>query len=139
MAVELCALFDDQRGRGDLAFDVRGATEHELFRGANVALDGPVYLRDRDIDDGFGHFSTGADDKRSVLRRDVPREVSIDSQHRFEPHFPRKIHHVADKPEPIVFINIRSVAVDEFRLAAFFSARNCWSSHWLLPFIYLFC
>jgi len=30
------------------------------------------------------------------------------------------------------------VAIDEFRLAAFFSARNCLSSHWLLPFVYSF-
>ena len=66
----------------------------------------------------------------------MPREMSVNAQHRFERYLAGKIHHVADEPEPIIFIDVGSVAVDEFRLAAFFSARNCLSSHWLLPFVY---
>ena len=61
--------------------------------------------------------------------------MSVDAKHRFERYFARKIHYVADETEPIVFIHVGSLAVDEFRLAAFFSARNCLSSHWLLPFV----
>jgi len=64
--------------------------------------------------------------------------MSVDTKHRFERYFARKIHYVADETEPIVFIYVGSVAIDEFRLAAFFSARNCLSSHWLLPFVYSF-
>lgn len=61
--------------------------------------------------------------------------MPVDPQHRFERHFAGKIHHVADETEPIIFINVGSMAVDEFRLAAIVSARNRLSSHWLLPFV----
>jgi hypothetical protein len=64
--------------------------------------------------------------------------VPIDSQHRFELDFARKVHHVANETEPIVFIYTRSLAIYESRLAAFISARNCWNSHWLLPFFLFF-
>ena len=60
--------------------------------------------------------------------------MSIDTQHRFERHLAGKIHHVAYETQPIIFINVGSLGIDEFRLAAFVSARNRLSSHWLLPF-----
>lgn len=53
-------------------------------------------------------------------------------------HFARKIHHIANETKPIIFVDIRAVAIYEFRLAAFASARNCLSSHWVLPFFQLF-
>ncbi len=53
-------------------------------------------------------------------------------------HFAGKIHHVTDETKPIIFVDVRSIAVDESRLAAFVSARNCLSSHWLLPFFLVF-
>jgi len=112
-----------------VAFDVRSTAEHELFRGANVSLDSSIDLRDRDVDLGFCDLRAGADDEGSVFGSDVSGEVAVDTQHRFEADLTRKIHDVAHKPEPIVFINVGSIAVDEFRLAAFVSARNCWSSH----------
>ena len=112
-----------------MAFDVRSAAEHELFRGANVSLNSSIDLCDCDIDLRFGDLRPGADDERSVFGSDVSGEVAVDTQHRFEADLTRKIHHVAHKAEPIVFINRGSMAVDEFRLAAFVSARNCWSSH----------
>jgi len=60
--------------------------------------------------------------------------MAIDSQHRFEADFAGKIHDVTHKTEPIVFVNVRPIAINECRLAAFVSARHCWSSHWLRPF-----
>ena len=128
-AVELGAFFDDERRGGDMAFDVRGAAEDELFGGANVALDGSIDLRNCNIDLSFRDLCAGADDERSVFRSDVAGEVAVDTQHRFEADFTREIHHVAYKPKPIVFIHVGSTAIDEFRLAAFVSARNCLSSH----------
>jgi len=64
--------------------------------------------------------------------------MSVDAKHRFERHLAREIHHVADETQPVIFIDVGSVAIDEFRLAAFVSARNRLSSHWLLPFFYSF-
>ena len=121
-----------------MAYDVRGTAEDELFGGANVSLNGSINLRDSNIDLGFRDLRASADDERSVFGSNVTREVAVDTQHRFEADFTRKIHDVADKPEPIVFIDVGSTAIDEFRLAAFVSASNCLSSHWLLPsFCYL--
>ena len=117
-----------------MAFDVCGAAEHELFSGANVSFDSSIDLCDSDVDLRFCDLSAGADDERSILRRHVSGEVAVDTQHRFEAHFTRKIHDVADEAEPIVFINVGSAAIDEFGLAAFISARNCLSSHWLAAF-----
>lgn len=112
-----------------MAFDVSSAAEHEFFSSANVALNSSIDLRDRDIDLRFRDLRARADDERSVFGSDIAGEVAVDTQHRFKADFARKIHDVAYKPEPIVFINVRSTAIDEFRLAAFVSARNCWSSH----------
>ena len=112
-----------------MAFDVRSATEHELLGGANVSLNRSIDLRDRNIDLSFCDLRAGADDERSVFRSDVAGKVAVDTQHRFEADFTREVHDVAHKPKPIVFIYIGSTAIDEFRLAAFVSARNCLSSH----------
>src|SRR4051794_10950760 len=112
-----------------MAFDVRSAAEDELFGGADVSLNSAIDLRDRNIDLSFRDLRAGADDKRSVFRSNIPREVAVDTQHRFEADFTRKIHDVTHKAEPIVFIDIGPTAIDEFRLAAFVSARNCLSSH----------
>jgi len=116
-----------------VACDVRCAAEHELFGGANVSFNSPIDLRDSNIDLSFRDLRASADDERSVFRSNVSGEVSVDSQHRFEADFTRKIHDVAHKPKPVVFINVRSIAIDEFRLAAFVSARNCLSSHCCCP------
>ena len=62
--------------------------------------------------------------------------MAIDSEHRFEADFAGKIHDVTHETEPIVFVNVRPIAIDECRLAAFVSARNCLSSHWLRPFAF---
>ncbi len=113
-----------------MAFDVRGAAEDELFGRANGALDSSIDLRDRDIDLGFCDLRAGADDESAVFGGNIAGEIAVDTQHRFEANLTRKIHHVAHEPEPIVFINVSSTAaIDEFRLAAFVSARNCLSSH----------
>ena len=117
-----------------MAFDVRSAAEHELFSSANISLNGSIDLRDRNIDLSFRDLRAGADDERSVFGSNISREVAVDTQHRFEADFTCKIHDIAHKPEPIVFIDVGSIAIDEFRLAAFVSARNCLSSHRLLPF-----
>lgn len=113
-----------------MADDVRSAAEHEFFGGANVTLNSSIDLCDSDIDLCLRDLRASADDERSVFRSDISREVAVYSQHRFEADFARKIHDVAHKPQPIVFINVGSTAaIDEFRLAAFVSARNCLSSH----------
>ena len=112
-----------------MAFDVRSAAEDELFGGADVSLNSAIDLCDRNIDLSFCDLRAGADDEGAVFRNHISGEVAVDTQHRFEADFTRKIHDVAHKPEPIVFINVRSTAIDEFRLAAFVSARNCLSSH----------
>src|SRR6185295_15925406 len=60
--------------------------------------------------------------------------MAIDSEHRFEADFAREIHDVAHETEPVVFIYVGPIAINECRLATFVSARNCLSSHWLRPF-----
>ena len=112
-----------------MAFDVCGAAEDELFGGANVSLDRAIDLCDCNIDLSFGDLRAGADDERSVFRTDVAGKVAVDPQHRFEANLTREIHDITHKPQPIVLIHICSIAIDEFRLAAFVSARNCLSSH----------
>ena len=120
-----------------MAYNVCSAAEHELFSGANVPLNSPIDLRDSNIDRSFCDLSASADDERSILGRHVSGEVAVDTQHRFEADFTRKIHDIADKAEPIVLTGVGATAVDEFRLAAIVSARKCLSSHWLLPFFLL--
>ena len=95
---------------------VRSAAEHELFRGADIALNSSIDLRDSDIDHGLCNLRAGADDKRSILRRHISGEVAVDTQHRFEAHFARKIHNIADKAEPIILIDIGPLTIN-------------WSSH----------
>ena len=112
-----------------MAFDVRSAAEDELFGGANVSLNSSIDLRDSNVDLSFRDLRAGADDERSVFGSNISREVAVDTQHRFEADFTRKIHDVAHKAEPIVLIDVGATAVDEFRLAAIVSARNCLSSH----------
>jgi len=133
VAVQLGAFFDDQGRGGDLAFDFGSAAEDEFLAGKNVTLDGAVDFCDRHFDDGFRDLRAGADDECSVRRGYVAGEVTIDSQHRFEAHFAREIHHVTHETKPIVFVYVGSMAINECRLAAFVSARHCLSSHWLLP------
>src|SRR5215212_2760566 len=111
-AVELCTFFDHQRGRNDLSLDVRSAAEHDLFGGANVALDSPINLRDSDLDHGFCDLRPCADDERSVLRGHVSGEIAVDTQHRFETDFTRKIYDVAHEAEPIVFIDISPLTIN---------------------------
>jgi hypothetical protein len=120
-----------------LSFDVCGAAEHEFLACENVAFDGSIYLRDRYLDYGFSNFGSSADDERPVLRDHIPGEVTIDSQHRFELHFASEIHHVAHETKPIIFVYTGLMAINEPGLAAFVSARNCLSSHWLLPFYFV--
>ena len=96
-----------------MAFDVRSATEDELFGGANVSLNRPIDLRDRDIDLGFRDLRAGADDERSIFGSDISGEVAVDTQHRFEADFAGKIHDVADKAEPIIFIDIGPLIINE--------------------------
>jgi hypothetical protein len=45
----LGALFDDESGGGEMAADVCGAAENELFAGEDVAFDGAVDLCDRHL------------------------------------------------------------------------------------------
>jgi hypothetical protein len=61
--------------------------------------------------------------------------VAIDTEHRFEADFAGKIHDVTHKTEPIVFVNVRPIAINECRLTAVVSARNCLSSHFNCPLI----
>ena len=117
-----------------MACDVRSAAEHELFGGANVSLNSPIDLRDSNIDLSFRDLRASADDERSVFGSNVSGKVSVDSQHRFEADLAGEIHHVAHETEPVVFIHVGPIAVNKCRLATFVSARNCLSSHWLLPF-----
>jgi len=55
--------------------------------------------------------------------------VAVDSEHRFEADFAGKIHNVTHETEPIVFTYVSSIAINECRLPAVVSARNCLSSH----------
>src|SRR5690348_6518332 len=96
-AVELCALFDYERRRHDISFDVRGAAEHEFFARENVALHRSVDLRDSNLNHRLRDFRTCAHDQRSVRRSDIPREMPVDSQHRFELHLAGEIHDVTHK------------------------------------------
>ena len=96
-----------------MAFDVCSAAEDELFGGANVSLNRSIDLRGRDIDLSFRDLRAGADDERSIFRGDVAGEVTVDTQHRFEADFAGKIHDVADKAEPIIFIDIGPLTINE--------------------------
>ena len=112
-----------------MSCDICSAAKHEFLGRANVTLNRSIDLCDRDIDLCLRDLRASADDECSVFGSNISREVAVDTQHRFEADFTGKIHDVAHKPEPIVFIDVGSTAIDEFRLAAFVSARNCWSSH----------
>jgi hypothetical protein len=59
--------------------------------------------------------------------------VTVDSQHRLETNFAAEVDHVANETKPIILIRICPLAVNGRRLAAFVSARNCWSSHAAAP------
>ena len=56
------AFFHDQSGRSDLPFHIRRTTEHEFLAGANIALDGSVYLCHRNLDHGFRYLGASAND-----------------------------------------------------------------------------
>ena len=131
-AVELRAFFDHERRSHNVSRHVRGAAEYELLAGENVTLDCPIDLRDRHLDYCFSYFRSSADDQCAILRDDIAGKMPVDSQHRFELHFASKVHHVTDKTEPVIFVDIG--LVNESRLTAFVSARKRLSSHWLLPF-----
>ena len=118
-----------------MTFDVRSAAEYELLAGENVAFDRSIYLRNRHLDHCFSNFRSSADDERPVLGDNISGEVAVDSQHRFELHFASEIHHVAHETKPIIIVDTGLMAINEPGLAAFVSARNCLSSHWLLPFV----
>jgi hypothetical protein len=55
--------------------------------------------------------------------------VAIDPKHRFEADFAREIHDVAHETQPVIFIRVGPIAINECRLAAFISARKSLSSH----------
>jgi hypothetical protein len=59
--------------------------------------------------------------------------VPVDPQHGFKADFAREIDYITHETKPIVFVSVRSVAINELRLAAFVSARNCLSSHCCCP------
>ena len=65
-AVELGALFDHQGGGREVAADVCGATEDELFARQDVAFDRAVDPGDRDFDYSFRHLRARADDECAV-------------------------------------------------------------------------
>jgi len=65
-AVELGAFFDNQSGGGDVAANVRGAAEDELFAREDVAFYCPIDLRHRDLNDSFRHLRAGAHDQSAV-------------------------------------------------------------------------
>ena len=105
-----------------MAFDVRSAAEHEFFGGANVALNSPIDLRDSNVDLSFCDLRAGADDEGAVFRNDISGEVAVDTQHRFEANFAREIHHVAYEAEPIIFIDIGPLTINE---CCHFIASEC--------------
>jgi hypothetical protein len=59
--------------------------------------------------------------------------VTIDSQHRLETDFTGEVDDVANETQPIIFVRVGAVAVNERRLATIVSARNCLSSHAAAP------
>ena len=138
-AVELGAFFDHEGGGGELAADVCGAAEDELFAREDVALDGAIYFRYCDFNHSLRHFRAGADDECAVRGNHVAGKVPVDPQHRFEADFAGEIHHITHKTQPIVFVDVRPVAINERRLAAFVSARNCLRSHCCCPSFFFSC
>ena len=105
-----------------MAFNVRSAAEHELFGSANVAFDSAIDLRDRHVDHRLCYLRASADDECSIFRRHVSGEVAVDTQHRFEANFAREIHHVAYEAEPIIFIDIGPLTINE---CCHFIASEC--------------
>jgi len=50
--------------------------------------------------------------------------VTVDPEHRSKAHFTGEVDDVANKPKPIVFINVSMVAVNKLRCSAFIIART---------------
>ena len=66
--------------------------------------------------------------------------MPVDPQHRFKADFAGEVHHITHETKPIVFVDVRPVSINERRLAAFVSARNCLSSHCCCPsFLFFSC
>jgi hypothetical protein len=55
--------------------------------------------------------------------------MSVNPQHRFEAHFPSEIHDIANETQPIILVDIRSMAIYKSRLTALVSARKYLGSH----------
>src|SRR5207302_5229684 len=77
------ALLDDQRRRLNVAVKLRGATEFDALRRHHVTIHDSLNRGHRDLDIRID-LPARADNQRAASRGDAARELSIDSQHRFE-------------------------------------------------------
>jgi hypothetical protein len=99
--------------------------EYDFLIGVDIAFNCSVYFRDANIYRRLSNLRTRAYYKRTVLRFDLPAEIPIDAQRRFERHFARKPQDISDEAEPIVFRYIRPSDT-------FITSRNCLSTHCFL-------
>ena len=116
-----------------MAAYVRGAAEDELFARADVAFHCAVDFCDGYLNYCLRHLRAGAYDQRAVRGNDVAGKVTVDSQHRLETDLAAEVDHVTNETKPVVLVYVCPLAINGRRLAAFVSARNCWSSHAAAP------
>ena len=130
-AIEERPLLNDQRSRPDISCNTRGMAEYDFLTGVDIALNRSVYFRDANIYRRLSNLRTRTNDKRAVLRFDLPTEIPIDAQCRFERHFARELQDISDEAEPIVFGYICP-------LDTFITSRNCLSTQrFLLSVLFL--
>jgi hypothetical protein len=120
--IEQSAFGDGQRRRRHFSGHLCGWTQRKFFTGADLAFHDPIDLRNRNLNNRPGKLRAIADNERAIRRTNASREVSIDSQHRFELHFASKIRDITDETKPIVFGDINPPAT-------FLSSRNRVRAH----------
>ena len=113
--VELCPFFNDYCGCGEFSCDAGGSAEDEFPAGVDVSMNRSVDFRNGHIYSRFGNLSAVADDERAIGRGNVPGEIPINAQQRFEAYLASKVNDISNKAQPIVLWQTHS-------LAAFFAS-----------------
>jgi hypothetical protein len=121
-SVEDRPLFNDECPRQNISGNARAMAESDFITGVDIAFNRSIYFRDANIYRRPGDLRPGTYDERAPFRFDLPAEVPVDAQGRFEGHFARELQDIADEAEPIIFGYV--CPADRF-----LSARKCLTHH----------